>query len=184
MQANPILSFDQYELYPLSSSEVDSFYTLVSTNRPRLEAFFAGLVMYTQSKEDTLSFLQGVDAKRADRTYLPYILKKKGEQAIACFLDIKNINWRIPKAEIGCFADEQQEGKKLTQVALQHFVAFCFHDLGFLKLFLRTHEANMAARTIAEKTGFELEGKIRKDYKSTSGEVVDLLYYGQINPNL
>jgi ribosomal-protein-alanine N-acetyltransferase len=31
---------------------------------------------------------------------------------------------------------------------------------------------------VAEKNGFILEGIIRSDYKTTSGVVVDLMYYG------
>ena len=30
------------------------------------------------------------------------------------------------------------------------------------------------------KNGFELEGTIRRDYKTTKGEVVDLNYYGKV----
>jgi RimJ/RimL family protein N-acetyltransferase len=46
------------------------------------------------------------------------------------------------------------------------------------KLFLRTHEKNIASRRVAEKNGFVMEGIIRNDYKTTSGVVVDLMYYG------
>ncbi|MHB1278878.1 MAG: hypothetical protein ACYC1Q_10815 [Bacteroidia bacterium] len=34
-----------------------------------------------------------------------------------------------------------------------------------------------------EETGFEVEGRIRRDYKTTSGELVDLIYYGQLGNN-
>ncbi|MFT5779805.1 MAG: ribosomal-protein-serine acetyltransferase [Crocinitomicaceae bacterium] len=36
----------------------------------------------------------------------------------------------------------------------------------------------MAAKKLAESCGFEIEGTIRKDYKTTSGELIDLIYYG------
>ncbi len=47
---------------------------------------------------------------------------------------------------------------------------------------MRIHPDNIAAKKVAEKCGFELEGTIRKEYKTPSGELVDLLYYGKIRP--
>jgi RimJ/RimL family protein N-acetyltransferase len=47
-------------------------------------------------------------------------------------------------------------------------------------VFLRTHESNVGSRKVAERNGFKVEGIIRKDYKTTKGEIVDLLYYGKI----
>ena len=55
-----------------------------------------------------------------------------------------------------------------------------FRELQFNKLFLRTHPTNTACRMLAERCGFEQEGLIRKDYKTTHGELVDLIYYGKL----
>ena len=52
----------------------------------------------------------------------------------------------------------------------------------FQKLFLRTHASNISAKKVAENCGFELEGIIRKDYKTTSGKIIDLAYYGKLIP--
>jgi RimJ/RimL family protein N-acetyltransferase len=64
--------------------------------------------------------------------------------------------------------------------AFQVFCAFCFSTFQFRKLFLRTHESNIAAKRIAENSGFQQEGIIRCDYKTASGEIVDLIYYGRL----
>jgi RimJ/RimL family protein N-acetyltransferase len=64
------------------------------------------------------------------------------------------------------------------------FVEYCFAEYRFKKIFLRTHHSNIAAQRIAAACGFEIEGTIRMDYKTTSGEIVDLIYYGKLNNNL
>jgi RimJ/RimL family protein N-acetyltransferase len=61
------------------------------------------------------------------------------------------------------------------------FCDFSFEEHKFKKLFLRTHPTNLAARKIAEKCGFEVEGIIKRDYKTTSGELIDLVYYGRLS---
>ncbi len=93
---------------------------------------------------------------------------------------LKNIEWSVPKSEIGYFIDVNYAGKGLGAKALKAFCEHCFSDYGFEKLFIRTHESNLPARKIAEKCGFEIEGTIRKDYRTSSGQLVDVMYYGLI----
>ena len=66
-------------------------------------------------------------------------------------MDLKNIDWSIPKAEIGAYIDEEHAGKGITAKAFEVFCDHSFQKYGFQKLFLRTHESNKAARRIAEK---------------------------------
>jgi RimJ/RimL family protein N-acetyltransferase len=96
------------------------------------------------------------------------------------FFDVKNIDWSIPKAELGCYIDEGFAAKGLTSELSQVFCHFCFEEYGFEKLFLRTHHTNIAAKRLAEKCGFTLEGTLRWDYRTTAGELIDLLYYGKL----
>jgi len=60
------------------------------------------------------------------------------------------------------------------------FISFCFNYFEFKKIYLRTHHSNKAAQSLAEKCGFEKEGIIRMDYKTSSGKIIDLIYYGLI----
>ena len=76
--------------------------------------------------------------------------------------------------------DEAYAGKGIAKKAFGLFCDYCFKEFGFHKLFLRTHESNVAARRAAESCGFQQEGIIRQDYNTTSGEVVDLIYYGKL----
>jgi RimJ/RimL family protein N-acetyltransferase len=39
---------------------------------------------------------------------------------------------------------------------------------------------NVPAIRVAEGAGFEREGLIRRDYKTATGELVDLLYFGKL----
>jgi ribosomal-protein-serine acetyltransferase len=81
---------------------------------------------------------------------------------------------------LGCYIDEDYANKGITTHAFQIFCNFCFSEHHFQKLFLRTHHSNISARRVAEKCGFEIEGTLRRDYKTTSGEIVDLIYYGKL----
>jgi ribosomal-protein-serine acetyltransferase len=175
------MHFDHYSIRLLTENDLEPYFHLVEKNRKRLEDFFRGTVAKTKTLEDTRNFLKEISEKVKERNYFPYIIVDDTNNRIIGFLDLKNIDWTVPKTEMGCWMDEAFSGKGISAKAFSVFCDFCFDEFQFEKLFLRTHETNMAARKLAEKCGFEIEGKIRKDYKTTSGELVDLVYYGRIS---
>jgi RimJ/RimL family protein N-acetyltransferase len=174
------MQFDNYFIRLLTIDDLESFFELVQKNRKRLESFFTGTVSRTQTKEDTRAFLADMAQRVQSKTYFPYIIVEEGSKKLVGFLDLKNLDWSIPKSEVGCYIDEDYARQGITTKAFALFCDHSFTEYGFQKLFLRTHESNTAARRVAEKCGFEIEGTIRKDYKTTSGELVDLIYYGRL----
>jgi RimJ/RimL family protein N-acetyltransferase len=175
------MEFDQYVIRPLSNADEQNYFSLVDTNRGRLEDFFAGTVAKNKTIEQTRQFISDVTEKAEKRIYFAFVIIDFANQKIIGFTDIKNIDWNIPKAELGCFIDKNYEGRGIGAKVLSAITAYCFDDLKLYKLLLRTHESNTGSRKIAEKNGFELEGVIRSDYKTTSGVRVDLMYYGLLN---
>jgi RimJ/RimL family protein N-acetyltransferase len=174
------MTFDTFTIRLLTLADLDTYFQMVQKNRSRLEDFFTGTVSRTRTLEDTRAFLMEIEQKTANRSYFPYIIVDSRDGAIAGFMDLKNINWGIPKTEMGCYVDSAYAGQGITAKAFSLFCEYCFAEFGFKKLFLRTHETNFPARAIAEKCGFDIEGTIRRDYKTTAGELVDLVYYGRL----
>ncbi len=173
-----MFQFENYSLRLLQSSDLNEYYQLVLGNRERLQRFFAGTTSRTKNLEDTREFILEMEEGIKDKSYFPYVLIENKSKAIIGFYDLKNIDWRVPKTEIGFFIDVGYAGRGVGAKALKEFSSYCFSEHGFEKLFLRTHKSNMGARKIAEKCGFEIEGTLRKDYRTSSGELVDVLYYG------
>ncbi len=174
------MNFDNFEVRLLELKDLEKYFSLIENNRKRLEGFFTGTVSRTRTFEDTETFLKEIIQKRYAKLYYAFVIEDNENNEFVGFIDIKNIDWNIPKAELGCYTDERYAGKGITTKAFSLFVGYCFDHFGFVKLFLRTHESNFAAQKLAERSGFQIEGKIRKDYKTTQGEVVDLIYYGKI----
>lgn len=177
-----MLQFENYIIRPLELSDLKLYFDLVEKNRKRLEDFFTGTVSRTKNLNDTEDFLTELIAKRSLKQYYPFVLVDNTTNRFVAFFDLKNMDWSIPKTEIGCYADEEIAGKGITIKAMKIFLDYCFAHFRFKKIFLRTHHTNKAANAIALKCGFEIEGNIRMDYKTTSGAIVDLIYYGKIRP--
>ncbi|WP_247234244.1 GNAT family N-acetyltransferase [Telluribacter sp. SYSU D00476] len=175
------MRFDYYTIRLLTTDDLVPYYELVERNRKRLEDFFTGTVSRTQSLEATREFLADITERTQNRTYFPYLIVDERSGRFAGFLDLKNIDWTVPKSEVGFYIDADYAGKGVGTKALQTFCTYCFTTFGFRKLFLRTHDSNTAAKRMAESSGFEREGVLRRDYKTTSGELVDLIYYGRLD---
>jgi RimJ/RimL family protein N-acetyltransferase len=175
------MTFDNFTIRLLNNDDLDAYFHLVERNRERLADFFSGTVSKTKTFEDTRKYLLDIVQRTKDKTYFPFIILDNSNQRIAGFIDLKNIDWNIPKSEMGLYIDKDYANQGISTKSFNLFCDFCFAEYKFQKLFLRTHYNNTFARRVAEKCGFEIEGTIRRDYKTTSGEVVDLLYYGRIN---
>lgn len=175
------MHFDNYCIRLLTTEDLEPYFEMIDKNRPRLESFFTGTVSKTKTFEDTRNFLAEITQKANERTYFPFVLIDNTTNKIIGFFDLKNIDWSIPKSEVGCYIDDEYEGKGITAKAFEVFCDHCFKEYSFAKLFLRTHESNIAAKRVVEKCGFEKEGMIKRDYKTTSGALVDLIYYGRLS---
>ena len=176
-----MLTFENYSIRIINMDDLQSYFDLVQKNKARLERFFAGTVSRTATIDETRIFLKDMELGIENRIYFAYLIIDKSSGSLMGFIDLKNIDWKVPKSELGFFIDADYAGKGITSKSLKLFCTYCFDHFGFRKLFLRTHESNLQARKVAENCGFEIEGTLRSDYKTSSGELVDVLYYGKLN---
>lgn len=163
----------------LSTDDSLAFFKLIKRNKNRLEDFFAGTVKYTNSLEDTIEYCKVIEGRILRKEYYPYLILDEKGSAIG-FIDFKNIDWSLPKAELGTFIDLNYQGKGIITKSFEHLLDSIIKKHKFKKLFCRISPMNKRSIQLAERCGFELEGVLKKDYKTTSGELIDLCYYGRV----
>ena len=115
-----------------------------------------------------------------NKSYLPFIIVNKENNDFIGYVDVKNIDWGVPKAELGYFIDLEYEGKGIISQALAVIIDNLTKKYQFKKLLCRVNSQNLGSINVALKNGFELEGTIRNDYRTTDNKVVDLNYYGKV----
>lgn len=172
--------FDNFNITDFNADQSDSFFNLIDRNRTRLEDFFAGTVSKTKTLEDTRNYCRIIDKKVKDKIYFPFIITNKEDNAFIGLIDIKNIDWNVPKAEIGYFIDSDYEGKGIITKALGCVVEYLIETYQFKKMLCRVNSKNQGSIAVAIKNKFQLEGTIRNDYRTTKGDIVDLNYYGRV----
>ncbi|WP_296385631.1 GNAT family protein [Winogradskyella sp.] len=174
------LVFDNFKIELLNGSGGETFYNLIDKNRIRLEDFFAGTVSKTRTLDDTLTYCVEIQNRIQSKTYFPYMITDINTGEFIGLVDVKNIDWNVPKAELGSFIDNQYEGKGIVTKATNLVVDHIVEKYDFIKLLCRANSRNKGSIAVILKNGFELEGTIRNDYRTTKGEIVDLNYYGRV----
>lgn len=172
------MTFDHYIVRLLEQNDAEAFFETVTANKARLEAFFPVTIENTSTLESTTVFINEMLIKSQAKLNYPFVVIDTQTNNIIGYIHVKNIDWDIPKAELGFFMDEDYAGKGILHRAMKLLIDHFFNELGFEKLYLRMHELNTSARKLAEKCGFVVEGQLRKDHRTTAGELVDLYYYG------
>ncbi|MBL7682069.1 MAG: GNAT family N-acetyltransferase [Flavipsychrobacter sp.] len=163
--------------------DIEQYHSLIDRNRKRLEDFFAGTVAITKTIEDTRQHLTDVITKFEKKAYFPLAVIEHKTNSIIGSIQIKSIDWQVRKGELGYYIDEGYEGQGIITESIALIIDYGFNDLGFNKFYIRTYAGNIGSKRIAEKNGFLLEGNLRAEYKTTSGRLIDIMYYGLLNPN-
>ena len=174
------MTFDNFKIELLNESGGEALFNLIDNNRVRLEDFFAGTVSKTKTLEDTIAYCIEIQNRIEAKTYFPYMITDINTGQFVGLVDVKNIDWNVPKAELGSFIDSRYEGKGIVTKATNLVVDYIVEKHKFLKLLCRANSRNKGSIAVIFKNGFELEGTIRKDYRTTKGAIIDLNYYGRI----
>lgn len=175
-----IQEFENYKVINFNCNDFESFFNLVNNNRVRLNDFFSGTVAYTKTLSETKKYCDLIKQKIDDKSYFPFVVVDLQSNNIIGWIDVKNIVWNIPKAEIGYFIDKDFEGKKIISKSLNYVLAYIEAEYQFKKLLCRVSKENISSIQVALNNGFEFEGTIKADYKTTNNEIVDLNYYGKL----
>lgn len=175
------MDFENFTIRPIKEEDAENYFKLIENNRENIAEFFPDTVTDTKDINSTISLINkkvSLWEKREGQYFTVYdILTKK----IIGVVSIKNIDWKTEKCELSFFIDNNYRSRGVTTKAVKLIIEYCFRDLQLNKVFLRIAEKNIASRHVAEKNGFIKEGILRKDFKTSDGRWLDLIYYGLLN---
>jgi RimJ/RimL family protein N-acetyltransferase len=172
--------FNELKLQELTSKDVKAFFEMMNNNRHLLARYFPLTVDNTRTLLGTEYFVQSLLRKRENNEYVIMTIKHK-DKMIGVFY-IKNIDWKIPKCELTYFIDHTYQGKGLMTKLFKKIIDLCFLEFKMNKIYVKISPDNATARVVAAKLGFKTEGILRKEFKTETGELVDLEYLGMVNP--
>jgi len=81
-------------------------------------------------------------------------------------------------AEFGYWLAEEFWGQGIMSEIVPAFVDYCFKEFSLNRIFAMPHSSNPASARVLEKSGFFLEGRLRKNVIK-DGQILDSLLYAK-----
>lgn len=118
--------------------------------------------------------------QREDRVDCAFFDESGG---IVAFGGITSINYEIGKGETYIFTNPIAHHKGIGTQAMRLLCKYGFEVVGLNKLYAYTNEDNVASIRLHQKVGYEIEGRLRQEYKDADGNLKDRIYLGYLKRN-
>lgn len=141
-----------------------------------------GFALSNPEVEDTESNAREAHAKFLTRESLRYLVFLKNTDEFVGSTGFHNIDWSIPKLEIGYWIDTRMSGNGYMVEAVGELTKFTLTGLGGRRVEIRCESTNLKSRAIPEKLGYDLEGILRNEDLSVDGKhLTDTCVYAKIS---
>ncbi|MBL4650517.1 MAG: GNAT family N-acetyltransferase [Aureispira sp.] len=160
-------------------SDAANLYHILQNNQAHFEEYFP-IMLELDDLEKCTQFIQEQIDGIQSKSKLAYGIYDLETGTYLGHIFLNDIEWVVPKGQIGYFIAKDWQGKGLITEALQAFSQHCFDIWALEKLYLRTALNNIGSQRVALKAGFELEGVIRSDFRTADDKLIDVYYYGKV----
>ncbi|MFI8688273.1 GNAT family N-acetyltransferase [Rossellomorea sp. NPDC077527] len=140
-----------------------------------------GFALSNPEVEETESNTRQAHAKFLTRESLRYLVFLKNTDEFVGSTGFHNIDWSVPKLEIGYWIDTRMSGYGYMVEAVRELTEFALTELGGKRVEIRCESTNHKSRAIPERLGYKLEGILRNEDLSVDGKrLTDTCVYGKI----
>lgn len=130
--------------------------------------------------EESETYVRRAQCEFLAREDLTMLLFLKGTNTLVGGSGLHRIDWNIPKFEIGYWCRKRFQGQGYITESTEAIARFAFETLGAKRVEIRCDPKNVRSRRVPDRLGFKLEGTLRNNTLSTSGELRDTLVFAKI----
>lgn len=125
-----------------------------------------------RARRSRLQFLE-----RKDMMLL--LLHKETGRLVGCS-GIHRIDWQVRKYEIGYWVRTSFAKQGYITEAVAAIEAYAIRELEAARIEIRCDTRNAASRGVAERSGYILEGMLRRDSRDADGQLRDTLVFSKV----
>jgi len=127
-----IATFNSYQIVPLQANSGANLHELVQNNIPQIRTYFPGMISDTDTLEKSKNFCTTTVKKAASMEYLAYLIQDTRTKKSIGLVDVKRLDMRVPKAELGYFIIKPYEGQGITTRAVNLVSEYLAEKYGFI----------------------------------------------------
>lgn len=154
------------------------YYQTVQANRTHLHEFMPPELLSMQSQADAEQWIRQLMAEWEMRRLFLFGVWTKHSGAFVGETYLANADWHVPCIELGYFLSKEHTGKGYAAEAAHRVIQFAFEQLHVFRVELHCAADNPASIRVAERCGFQLEGRLRQRHPKKDGTRVDRLWFG------
>ncbi len=155
-----------------------TYHQMLQENWEHLYEFMPQSHLEIGSAEDAEAVLRRLAAEWSSRTLFIFGVWDNASGAYVGESYLANPHWEVPRIEVGYFIVQACTGRGYATEAAQSMVRYAFTEIGVERVDLQCRADNAASQRVAERCGFTLEGRSRRQHRMKSGALVDVLWYG------
>lgn len=156
-----LLVDDNISLESINLSHAEIIFSAIEKNRVFLRPWLP-FINYTQSKDDTVSFIKSVNQKPININEVYEIWYKTTFAGLIGFKDTDQTNH---KTELGYWVTKDMQGKGLVTKSVLKLSEFAFKKLNINRIQIKVATGNKKSSAIPKKLGFHFEGIERSGEK-------------------
>jgi RimJ/RimL family protein N-acetyltransferase len=115
---------------------------------------------------------------------LPLLLFRTSDGLFVGGSGMHRIDWDVPRFEIGYWVRTSLSGQGYITEAVLGITAFAFEQLEAIRLEIRCDARNQRSAAVAERAGFTLEARLRKESRALDGSLRDTLIFARLREGL
>lgn len=165
---------------PLAPEDAPAYFRLVHGERDRLRTYFPVTVDRCADERSTTHYVTELCALAKARQTCCYMVRSDPDSIPVGVVFLKNFDLRAGKCEAAYFTAESAQGQGFASDALAWAVDEAHRQLGLQRIMLRIAPDNAASIRVAEKNGFVQEGILRRDFRTSDGQLVDVVLYAKL----
>ncbi len=154
---------------PLQAGEGEMVRQAIGDSFNELKSWLS-LFQEPPTVEETEVMLKNAHINFLKRESFRFLIFDKGGNDFIGTTSLHNIDWNIPKCEVGYCINTKYSGNGYMTEAVKEMVNFVLNHLEFKRIGIKCDSTNLKSRAIPEKLGFVLEGILRNDDLSADGK--------------
>lgn len=135
--------------------------------------------MLEPSVDASESFCREAQANFIRRTSLVYLFFSNQSGELVGSSSLHNINWTVPKFEIGYWCRSSQHRQGYTTEVVAALASLAFDALGARRVQCITDELNRASRRVCERAGMTLEATLHNERLGVQSELRNTCIYAR-----
>ncbi len=167
-----------------ASADAAQILELVTTNRERLQQSFASTINTVSCSDGAAAFIQAKTEQWHAATMFCYGIWHRASQKLVGQLNVKNIAWEVPSAELSYFIDAGASRQGYAAVAITSILELAMRQLAFKRIYLRVITSNRPSVLLAKKLGFQHEGLHRNEFVCGFGKLHGVHYFSITDTDL